>query len=160
MAPNGGQGANMAIEDAASLANALWKGDLHRAMTATPTMTNILQQFSTARVNRTRKACKQSEFNLRVHSLDNKTKQFVARYVIPSLNDAPAVLCAQVIRGGERLQFVELPSRGYRPYTWKMLGRNVRALTPKSHLLIRLCVAIGLIASCIAILSSQTRTWV
>ncbi|RYP42596.1 hypothetical protein DL767_000120 [Monosporascus sp. MG133] len=70
LTPNIGQGANMAIEDAAALANALWTGDLPKAMAETAAMEDMMGRLNTAQLARTRRVCRQSEFLTRLQSND------------------------------------------------------------------------------------------
>ncbi len=88
MAPSIGQGANMAIEDAAVLANSLWRAGLGRVQFDTCTMDlkieEALKQYSTRLQDRTRQMCERSEFLVRLQTHDGLIKHILARYVIPS----------------------------------------------------------------------------
>ncbi|KAK7706984.1 hypothetical protein SLS64_007192 [Diaporthe eres] len=116
MAPSIGQGANMAIEDAAVLANALWRVGLDETKLETEELdrrlADALQYYSTSeRISRTKTMCARSEFLVRLQAHDGWLKAILARYVIPLLGDVPASLSAQAIRAGPLLEFVDVPSR-------------------------------------------------
>ncbi|POR31659.1 FAD-dependent monooxygenase [Tolypocladium paradoxum] len=140
LTPNLGQGANMAIEDAAALANTLWKGDLRRAMTDTRAMDDIIQHLSTSRLAITRQACRQSEFLTRLQAGDGVAKRLLARYVVPILHDLPAASSTATLRGTQRLEFVGLPARAGQQHAAWPLARNLRGCVPRSHVLFLICI--------------------
>lgn len=115
MAPSIGQGANMAIEDAATLANALWRVGLactkHDTSTTQKKLDEALRHYSTSLRARTRDMCARSEFLVRLQTHDGLIRSTLARYVIPFLGDVPASLSAKAIRAGPFLEFVDVPAR-------------------------------------------------
>lgn len=115
MAPSIGQGANMAIEDAAILANALWRVGLtrskHDPSTTQKKLDEALQHYTTSLRARTRDMCARSEFLVRLQTHDSLINSILARYVIPFLGDVPASLSAKAIRAGPFLEFVDVPAR-------------------------------------------------
>lgn len=132
----------MAIEDAAVLANALWKGDLRRAMAETRAMDDIIRQLSTTRLATTSSGCRQSEFITRLQAGDSMLKRLFARYVFPALHDLPAASSAAVLRGAQRLEFVGLPRRADRQHAAWALAKNLRGFVPRPHVLFLICGAL------------------
>ena len=129
----------MAIEDAAALANALWKGDLRRAMGETRAMDDIIRQLSSARLATTKSSCGQSEFLTRLQAGDSMLKRLFARYVFPALHDLPAASSAAILRGAQRLEFVGFPERARRQHTAWALAKNLRGFVPRPHVLFLIC---------------------
>lgn len=120
MAPTIGQGANMAIEDAAVLANTLWRAGLGNAnkydLSTSATLSQVkiekaLRHYSASLQARTRYMCGLSEFLVRLQTHDGVIKGIVARYIIPFLGDVPAKMSSKAIREGPLLEFVEVPTR-------------------------------------------------
>nr|BBD84643.1 putative monooxygenase [Cordana terrestris] len=115
MAPSIGQGANMAIEDAAVLANAIWKAGLGSSKFDTSAMElkieGVLRHYSTSLRTRTRQMCDRSEFLVRLQTHDGLIKRILARYVIPLLGDVPASLSAKSIQAAPLLEFIDIPAR-------------------------------------------------
>lgn len=112
MAPNIGQGANMAIEDAAILSSLLSKAKLRgNDATMKPEINRLLQEFSKAQRARTKEVCDQSEFVVRMQSNADVGKMILGRYLIPFLKDVPAGLSGMSIKLAPRLDYVDLPSR-------------------------------------------------
>ncbi|KAM4059005.1 FAD binding domain-containing protein [Hirsutella rhossiliensis] len=133
MTPNIGQGANMAIEDVAVLVNALWKGNLHKAMADTAAMEDLLSIVSATRLARTQSVCKQSEFLTRLQANDGLVKRLLGRYVLPALHDIPAGSSAAVLGGKQRLAFVDLPARAAQQNPWWTFVKILSAFAPKPH---------------------------
>jgi len=132
----------MAIEDAAALANALWKGDLQRAMEATPALEDMLHHFSSARLASSKKICTQSELLTRLQSNDGIVKHLVARYLLPAVNDIPAGSSAALLGGSQCLQYLKLPERAQRPRSWWAVIRDLRSFFPKPHGLVTVWIGV------------------
>ena len=105
----------MAIEDAAVLANSLWRAGLGRLQLDAATMNlkidEALKEYSTRLQGRTRQMCERSEFLVRLQTHDGLIKHFLAKWVIPILGDVPASLSARTIRSGPLIEFLEPPLR-------------------------------------------------
>ncbi|KJZ71109.1 hypothetical protein HIM_09528 [Hirsutella minnesotensis 3608] len=153
--PNIGQGANMAIEDAAALANALWRGDLDRAMADTAVMHDLVSAVSATRLARTNRVCRQSEFLTRLQANNSLFKSLLGRYVLPALHDIPAGSSAAVVAGTQLLAFVDPPARALRDMSWWTWLNILRAFAPKLHVLILVGAA-----ALIAWLGVQILTWI
>jgi hypothetical protein len=114
MAPNTGQGANCAIEDAAALVNCLY-----RALRATPDgstlslleLDGLLAQFNRARFRRVLAIYKTAKMVVRLHSRHNLFLKLLGRYYLPYAGDVPADAASKIIAGAERLAFLPAPAR-------------------------------------------------
>nr|J7FK10.1 RecName: Full=FAD-dependent monooxygenase idtM; AltName: Full=Indole-diterpene biosynthesis cluster protein M [Claviceps paspali]AFO85424.1 FAD dependent monooxygenase [Claviceps paspali] len=147
MAPNIGQGANMAIEDAAQLSN------LIREMLASPrkasatTVEKMLRDFAAMQKARTKSMCGQSEFLVRMHANEGFGRRLLGRYLIPSLQDAPAGLAGLSIRGAVKLECAGVPSRTLGKAwegSWGSSLRNLMYLRPRLGILSLVYVVAGL----------------
>ncbi|RCI07459.1 hypothetical protein L249_4529 [Ophiocordyceps polyrhachis-furcata BCC 54312] len=138
--PNIGQGANMAIEDVAAVANALWsQRDKTRRRLE---MGSIVQAI---RLNRTRGVCRQSEFLTRMQAHDGLLKSLLVRYALPALHDIPAGSSVVVLGGAQRLAFAPLPARAStQASTWTVARTLVDAFKPRPGVVMLLCV-LGLV---------------
>nr|AFO69290.1 FAD dependent monooxygenase [Periglandula ipomoeae] len=133
MAPTIGQGANMAIEDAARLANLLHE-KLSLGVVSAPDVDSMLQEFSTAQKVRTESICAQSEFLVRMHANQGIGRRLLGRYLIPFLCDAPAGISGLSISGATRIDFIDLPARsleGAWGGSWKFTLQSLTYLRPK-----------------------------
>ncbi|KAG8420740.1 hypothetical protein J3458_002673 [Metarhizium acridum] len=133
MCPNIGQGANMAIEDAARLANLIHKR-LPLGRLSAIEIDSMLQEFTAAQKPRTNSICAQSEFLVRMHANQGIGRKLLGRYVIPFLNDAPAGLSGLSINNAAKLEFVDLPTRslgGAWEASWESVLRILTGLRPK-----------------------------
>lgn len=109
MAPNTGQGANCAIEDAAVLANLL-----HDALKTQPVgsrlsdqkMRAILQTLNATRLNRVREIYKGARFVVRLHARHSLFLRLLGRYYVPRSGDLPADTASKVIAGSAHLKFL------------------------------------------------------
>lgn len=128
----------MAIEDAAVLANMLWKANLRGAMSEACEMDDLLRHLSATRLATTISTCRQSEFLTRLQAGDGMLKRLVARYVIPALYDLPAASSAAVLREGRRLEFVGLPPRAARMAGWAW-AKTLNGYVPRLHVLFLIC---------------------
>jgi FAD dependent monooxygenase len=148
MTPNMGQGANMAIEDAARLASLLDKrlnsGDLFATE-----IYAMLEEFSTSQKPRAKSICAQSEFLVRMHANEGIWRRVLGRYLVPFLHDAPAGLSGLSISGATKLEFIDSPGRslgGAWEASWESILRSLACLRPKLgfhrgvYLIVVLCV--------------------
>lgn len=114
MAPNTGQGANCAIEDAAALANCLY-----RALRATPDgstlspveLDALLAEFNRTRFRRVLDIYQTSRMVVRLHSRHNLLLRLLGRYYLPYAGDVPADMASKIIAGAESLDFLPLGAR-------------------------------------------------
>lgn len=132
----------MAIEDAAALANALWKGDLQSAMVGTPALESILRDFSSARLSNSKGVCKQSEFLTRLQSHDTVVKHLMARYLLPALNDIPTGSSNALLGGSLWLEYMKFPGRSNRPRSWWTVIKDLRSFLPKPHGMAAICTVV------------------
>ncbi|KAG6029618.1 hypothetical protein E4U41_000303 [Claviceps citrina] len=150
MAPNIGQGANMAIEDAAQLANlvckALSSSPAAKAVSAT-TVESMLREFAALQRARTESMCGQSEFLVRMHANQGFGRRLLGRYLIPLLKDAPAGLAGFSIQGAVRIESMDVPSRSLGKAWEGSWGSRLRSLTylrPKMGLQCVVYLVVGL----------------
>ncbi|PHH78826.1 hypothetical protein CDD80_6197 [Ophiocordyceps camponoti-rufipedis] len=109
--PNIGQGANMAIEDIAALANAIWRYRRNP--------TSITAAVSSIRLARTRSVCRQSEMMTRMQAHEGLLRRVLVRLILPALHDIPAASSAVVLGGSQRLAFAPMPGRaGQKGSSW------------------------------------------
>ncbi|TWU71191.1 hypothetical protein ED733_001984 [Metarhizium rileyi] len=136
MCPNIGQGANMAIEDAARLAN-LIHARLPSGKPSAAEIDAMLQEFTVVQKPRTNSICAQSEFLVRMHANQGIGRRLLGRYVIPYLNDAPAGLSGLSINNAAKIDFIDQPARslgGAWEASWLSFLRIMTALRPKVSL--------------------------
>ncbi|OQE24183.1 hypothetical protein PENFLA_c010G06962 [Penicillium flavigenum] len=102
MTPNIGQGANMAIEDAASLVNLLER--LRKGLgTWPPTdgqVKTLLKQYRSIRHGRVNSVYKSSRVLVRLHARDGLLKTLIGRYFVPYAGDFPAYIGSKSIADG------------------------------------------------------------
>ncbi|RLL95502.1 hypothetical protein CFD26_100774 [Aspergillus turcosus] len=114
MAPNTGQGANCAIEDAAALVNCLY-----RALKATPDgatlspaeLDGLLAEFNRTRFRRVLDIYRTARMVVRLHSRHNLLLKLLGRYYLPYAGDVPADMASKIIAGAESLDFLPLEAR-------------------------------------------------
>nr|BAM84049.1 FAD-dependent monooxygenase [Tolypocladium album] len=142
LTPNIGQGANMAIEDIAVLANALFRANVRDGLPDDRQIDDVLSQLSATRLPATKTTCKQSEFLTRLQAGDGIWRRLAARYIFPALHDIPAASSARVLKGGQRLDFVDPPQRA-RPELdrWAWV-KDLRGYVPRPHVLYLICGAL------------------
>ncbi|KAL3490080.1 hypothetical protein BJX62DRAFT_226170 [Aspergillus germanicus] len=90
MAPNTGQGANCAIEDAAALANALSMVIENDSYPSRSTIHTLLQSFNKTRLARVREIYKSARLVVRLHARESLILRLVGRYYLPYSGDLPA----------------------------------------------------------------------
>ncbi|KHN94004.1 FAD dependent monooxygenase [Metarhizium album ARSEF 1941] len=133
MCPNIGQGANLAIEDAARLANLMYKR-LPLGKLSAGEVNMMLQEFTATQKPRTNSICAQSEFLVRMHANQGIGRRLLGRYIIPFLNDAPAGLSGLSISNAAKIDFIDTPTRslgGAWDASWGSILRILSCLRPK-----------------------------
>jgi 2-polyprenyl-6-methoxyphenol hydroxylase-like FAD-dependent oxidoreductase len=110
MAPNTGQGANCAIEDAAALANALSMAINHDSHPSQATIHSLLESVNKTRLARVQEIYKSARLVVRLHARESLALRLVGRYYLPYSGDLPADTASKLIVGGEQLRFLA-PSR-------------------------------------------------
>ncbi|KAL4755992.1 FAD-dependent oxidoreductase [Aspergillus foveolatus] len=112
MTPNIGQGANMAIEDAARLASLL--NHLVNSRTGQqPTATDVgamLQDYRNSRYSRVQSIYNSSRFLVRFQARDGLFNTLFGRYYAPYAGDLPADMASKTIANGEVCAFLPLRS--------------------------------------------------
>nr|BDO47155.1 FAD-dependent monooxygenase BrvE [Penicillium bialowiezense] len=109
MAPNTGQGANCAIEDAAVLANLLHdalKTEQVGSRLSDQKMRAILQTLNATRLYRVREIYKGARFVVRLHARHSLFLRLLGRYYVPRSGDLPANTASKVIAGSADLKFL------------------------------------------------------
>ncbi|KAI1121478.1 FAD dependent monooxygenase [Nemania abortiva] len=133
MAPNIGQGANMAIEDAAKLASLL-HGRFPLGGLSISEIDSILHEFVAARKPRSASMCSQSEFLVRMQANQGWGRRLLGRYLIPLLKDGPSSFSGLSISGAEKLDFLDLPTRSLKgPWdtSWLSVVQSGVSLRPR-----------------------------
>ncbi|THC90197.1 hypothetical protein EYZ11_010341 [Aspergillus tanneri] len=113
MAPNTGQGANCAIEDAACLLNLLKECYLEGCLRK-PSRCELdtrLQQFTKMRVERITQVYKAARLLVRIHARDGLHMKLLGRYVIPYAGDVSADKASETVVGAPVLSFISPPKR-------------------------------------------------
>ncbi|PYI03145.1 FAD binding monooxygenase [Aspergillus sclerotiicarbonarius CBS 121057] len=113
MTPNIGQGANMAIEDAAVLANLLYEklGNGKIQALCDADVKTLLQEFHSIRYNRVKSIYTASRHLVRLQARAGLFNKLLGRYCIPYAPDIPAEIGSRSIGGSPSLTFVPLPDR-------------------------------------------------
>ena len=125
MAPNTGQGANCAIEDAALLTNYLRESINKTKNNGKPSNEELsahLKRFSQDRVQRLQSIYRLSRVVVRLHARQNFFLRLMGRYYLPLTGDLPADMASKSIAGGVYLDFLPLPDRsgpGWRDFASK-----------------------------------------
>lgn len=113
MTPNIGQGANMAIEDAAALANLL----RHLKQTGGPSLPTeyqigiLLHQYRTIRYERVKSIYRSSRFLVHFQARDGLLNLLLTRYYAPYAGDLPADMASKTIADGVMCEFLPPPKR-------------------------------------------------
>jgi hypothetical protein len=114
MAPNTGQGANCAIEDAAALANMLHACVVTTERHCKPTtkeLSTLLEGYTKSRFHRIKKIYQASRLVVRLQARDTLLLRIIGRYYIPRSGDVPADVASKMIAGAVALDFLPMPSR-------------------------------------------------
>lgn len=124
MTPNIGQGANMAIEDAAALTNLL--RNLQRPpgtlSSTTAQIETILRQYRQIRYERVESIYRDSRFLVRFQARDGLLNILLSRYYAPYAGDLPADMASKTIADGVICDFLPPPKRS--GDGWKRYRRN------------------------------------
>lgn len=106
MAPNTGQGANCAIEDAAALANAIHSAIEHVDRPSMTEVQSFLRSFNESRLPRVQEIYKSASVVVRLHARENLALRLVGRYYLPYSGDVPANTASKLIADGVQLSFL------------------------------------------------------
>lgn len=126
MTINAGQGANMAIEDAAFLGSLLQK--LVQASPRGPSpleITRTLEKYKQGRYDRVKSVYNVSWHVVRVHGRANFLHSLVGRYYIPYMKDLLADMTSKVMADANLIEFLPVPKRsgpGWERYSTKRGG--------------------------------------
>ncbi|KAL4884275.1 hypothetical protein BJY04DRAFT_206077 [Aspergillus karnatakaensis] len=101
MAPNTGQGANCAIEDAAALANAISMAIKHdnNNQPSDATIHLLLQSVNKARLARVKGIYQSARFVVRLHARQSLPLRLIGRYYLPYSGDLPADTASKLLFG-------------------------------------------------------------
>lgn len=127
MTPNIGQGANTAVEDAATLAsliNGLLKSG-SASHTSESDINNLLRVFQSLRYDRVKRTYQQSCSGARLQTRDDFLKILVGRYVFPYVGDYISHSMCKDISGGHVIDFLPLPKRS--KAGWAKYSRSNRS---------------------------------
>lgn len=133
MAPNTGQGANSAIEDAAALVNRL-----HRALRAAPDgsslssgeVDDLLEEFNRSRYRRVREIYQGSRMVVRLQARQNLFLKFLGRYYLPFRGEVAADAASKIIAPAEHLDFLPVATRSGAGWHQFKPGQSGTALIP------------------------------
>ncbi|GKZ40204.1 hypothetical protein AbraIFM66950_003354, partial [Aspergillus brasiliensis] len=113
MTPNLGQGANLAIEDAAELANFL-HALVTQTGTAKPThqeIDELLSAFQKKHLKRASLICKLSSPMNRLQLRQGLFFKILGRYIAPRFKRIPADLLSDAVDGGVIINYIPFPAR-------------------------------------------------
>lgn len=113
MTPNIGQGANLAIENAAALANVLQEL-LSAKGSKKPSMTELeyaLKAFNRRQFPRANLVYKEAANLSRLQAKDGAIVAFVGRYLLPHLKNLAANRASKLIAGAAAINYIDLPRR-------------------------------------------------
>ncbi|KAL4864587.1 hypothetical protein BDV12DRAFT_201015 [Aspergillus spectabilis] len=113
MTPNLGQGANLAIEDAAELANFLHDMTARESSTkpSSQEIEHLLQSFQHKHLSRATYVCRMSAIMCRLHTRDGLFYSLLGRYVAPYFTTLPAEFISAVVDNAVVLNYLPLPQR-------------------------------------------------
>ncbi|KAL2867450.1 FAD-dependent monooxygenase spyC [Aspergillus lucknowensis] len=106
MAPNTGQGANCAIEDAAALANAIETVMRDDQRSSEAALQSALHSFAKTRYARVQEVYKSARLVVRLHARESLLLRLVGRYYLPYSGDLPADTASKTIAGGVEVRFL------------------------------------------------------
>jgi FAD dependent monooxygenase len=126
MTPNIGQGANMAIEDAAALTNLLRNLEKlpSTLSSGTAQIETMLRQYRSLRYERVESIYRDSRFLVRFQARDGLLNILLSRYYAPYAGDLPADMASKTIADGVMCDFLPPPTRS--GDGWKRYRRNSR----------------------------------
>ncbi|KAL5335611.1 hypothetical protein BJX70DRAFT_374615 [Aspergillus crustosus] len=112
MTPNLGQGANLAIEDAAELANFLHDLTLtardSKTKPSAHEIDRLLQSFQRKHLPRVKHVCRMSALMCRIHTRDRLVYSLLGRYVAPYFNTLPAEFISATVHKAVVLDYLPL----------------------------------------------------
>ncbi|KAL3457337.1 hypothetical protein BJX64DRAFT_293212 [Aspergillus heterothallicus] len=114
IAPQTGQGANCAIEDATALANALHQLLRGRDPSTQPSpseLTNLLHNVAAERRTRMQGVVHSAKMSMRLQALDGLLPRLVARYYFPYAGDMLADLASKGIADAPLIDYIPVPAR-------------------------------------------------
>ncbi|THC93389.1 hypothetical protein EYZ11_007146 [Aspergillus tanneri] len=149
MAPNTGQGANCAIEDAALLTNYL-RQSINSTKESTKEnrklsdekLSTVLEQFSQDRIERLQSIYRLARVVVRLHARQNLFLRLMGRYYLPHTGDLPADMASKSIAGGVYLDFLPLPGRS--GPGWKHFASKTHSLPRSLTLFSALVLILGI----------------
>ena len=147
MAPNIGQGANTAIEDAAvlsSLINRLVNVDGIQQPSLT-CINEMLQKYKNLRFERVRGTCDRAKFGARFHTRDDRLKALIGRYFLPCAGILVENRTHKILAQGSVIEFLPIPERSWTGPPMANLQTQLQKLEPFSSflLLLLICACIG-----------------
>ncbi|KAJ5545480.1 FAD binding monooxygenase [Penicillium sp. DV-2018c] len=139
MTPNLGQGANCAIEDAASLANVLYDalktGSYPRSL-SDQEIDYHLSRFNKLRVDRVAGIYKASRLVVRLQTRDNLLWKFVLRYYVPYSGNDPIERAMKLLENAAALNYIPLPQRSGARWMLSKKKKETHFAWPSAVLLI------------------------
>ena len=146
MAPNTGQGANCAIEDAALLTNYL-RESINKTKgsgkLSNEELNALLERFSQDRVQRLQSIYRLSRVVVRLHARQNLFLRLMGRYYLPYTGDLPADMASKSIADGVYLDFLPLPDRS--GPGWKDFASERKSLLRRLTLISALVLLLGIV---------------
>nr|BCP96881.1 flavin-containing monooxygenase [Penicillium shearii] len=146
MAPNTGQGANCAMEDAALLANYLrhyLDGQKTAAKPSQEDLNTLFEKFSRDRINRLQSIYKMSRIVVRLHAGRNLFLRLMGRYYLPNTGDVPANQASKSIASGIYLDYLPLPT--YSAPGWQDFAPNSKLFSGSLLLIMSVALLFGVI---------------
>lgn len=124
MTPNIGQGANTAVEDAATLASLINKlvESGHSSDATNSEINNLFGVFQSSRYARVKRIYQQSCSGARLQTRDDVLKILIGRYIFPYITDYISHAMCKDIAGGHFIDFLPLPKRS--KAGWTEYGRS------------------------------------
>ncbi|KAH8691172.1 flavoprotein monooxygenase [Talaromyces proteolyticus] len=113
MTPNNGQGANSAIEDAATLASLVNRLICTEGVAnpSAPQIDTLLQEYQALRYYRVGRVYKRSRFAVRFQTRNDLFKSLVGRYLLPYASDRLADMVSGLVADGDIIDFLPPPKR-------------------------------------------------
>ena len=114
IAPHTGQGANCAMEDAASLSNTLQNYLSTRGKsesTQTQHLDSLLDLWNSDRKSRMQYTYHSAHFAMRLHAREGLLNRLLGRYYLPYSGDLPADRASAGIAGGVTLKYIPQSTR-------------------------------------------------
>ncbi|KAK2736194.1 hypothetical protein FQN57_000868 [Myotisia sp. PD_48] len=158
LAPNTGQGANCAIEDAASLLNLLNDYLASDTKPSDPALDARLQRFAEVRVRRMHKICQGARLVVRIHARDGLLMKLFGRYYMPYAKNLAVNRASEAIAGAEFLNFLPLPIRS--GPGWISYRSHPRSINLQFGAILSILVAMLLYFSAPYLSSRQSKVYI